>query len=1754
MISSDADNPVVSTNTLPVGTQFHPEMLETENCLRDGNAVPIGQQHDEKYNTGTENELGMGVGSSLQPMPGFNRSDVRENTELDVTNALAADPSPEPVQEAIVQDSTDHLQADSTSSLSHASSSVASNTDTEDDGQGVIAQYEQGQPDHGLADQEIDWGLPGAELLQPEAAPDVQLNISLRQEGTMWVPGRPEAAAPVALIDLPSVSLSVASTTEPRSSSSLGTLLTHRETVLDEHRRQTGRVQSALEIMGILHDAGQLTHPVEVPHSVRAMPTLLDFTFDLDRDFSHIRNAQKRAAAERDARKALKKKMAVHDIQMVQAENAERAGVLQVVENHINLAVRGQLRHMAFAPRVSIPETNVPTPPADALPDSGPTYELKETNFASRLSDSHMRGRVEEYDAVLAILNVRTDPLPAKPTRAEPDLPEQTPECRSSDKRVRTKAMVLWRKKCERARNKVITTETSALEQDTAKLQTLLEERRATLMACLTRPPATKKKAPGVPREDDPEAGKRFEHDTIVRYFTAMSGMTGLRLIKAPAGDSSLDDVTAELARVTVDPVFNVDEIEQALYNDADLHRADYLLTQADASPEDDRVDQLRVDLGRLTPILSLAKDPMPALRGRVKEALERSDELHTHVIRGDVSKMRSKTLLRDKQFGPVVLNCLDREGQSPLYKAFLHNQDKAFAALLNAGCLLEDAFPDGHPLLAAVANPLMLNALLATKLEVNTVSGNTTALVSAIQGGHWDSALELLNNGADPLLPPDNNSWYAALVSPDSIFAQLIQHEIQTVISRRLAEAVSRVDISGVKRLLSAQVIPYGSERHLTAPLFAAVRTGSLECVSVLLGHGADPRATLGDRTALQLCKGNKHMEFVLSRTVEATNRGVSVERGVKAKLPARPALNYRPADSTEVETFPIRDAVCSNLHQGFGLSNARYRNNPGGGDCAIFALHNLDPTLFSNDTVRTRAAARSLLAKPQPVLDLAETGFTTPQLREMFEGSNFVNLPALWAIQLYLSGRVKRDTVGQFLLYQYASVSDNSGAHRTIERFHIELTNDKFMLRCTYPEPKVTSEWTAFAEGVGYCHGHYFNVYPTKPVSQPDMWYSVGAVPEPESTSVSVSQPATSKASVPHRNAAGQQDRQPSKRVSALLSSGITLLKQKRSPPSKPEVSAALLHCHSLATAKTGSIPGDIPSLLRHAYSRHFGKIMPSERASTEPADDDSFDDSTREELLALLDGIPTLKPKAQALLNRARSILTDGPPLSMNVELADGQDLPDALHTLLHGTLWAVMMAAGADPDLDETLPSKLSELYTTQAKCLWFMCKKLYFCQHVASRDSDIYVNSELRFVQNGDAYAHILYHGRLFLANSEKERPFTRAAMALSSRVEGTDPFIAVTPRGLWEWKKDNLPTRVRFRTSPQAAEYERCLQPWSKDRLVKEVIFGDFTVIVVTEAGLFASGSGAPAFVGNVRHGESRLNPIFLPDGFIPERVQFRHNVAVLTMSDRQMISGRNDSGQLGLGHSNSMTGFVDLPFHVDSILTGDHADFSNFFESNNRILFVGHVWPQLVASGLLPGFEEEDTCVEPTPLRYQEPVKAFFSDDSRLVWVTEGETHYVRKMDGIPLSEFTLPFEITHIVPDSIDRLSILRVILTRRMNEDDCDCGISPDGHQDRFRDTAGIWHELAAVTNSVPILFDCPEPTEDHKPVFTVDVQPGEYPSQVARITKAEREKMNESQHGPERKWERDNDSDSDDEDILGALDMDTRMQLMLQSMMS
>ncbi|KAG9394119.1 hypothetical protein J8273_4484 [Carpediemonas membranifera] len=130
-----------------------------------------------------------------------------------------------------------------------------------------------------------------------------------------------------------------------------------------------------------------------------------------------------------------------------------------------------------------------------------------------------------------------------------------------------------------------------------------------------------------------------------------------------------------------------------------------------------------------------------------------------------------------------------------------------------------------------------------------------------------------------------------------------------------------------------------------------------------------------------------------------------------------------------------------------------------------------------------------------------------------------------------------------------------------------------------------------------------------------------------------------------------------------------------------SSSAIKDALIAAFRTSLTATASISGDIPSLLQCAYTRHFGEEMPSvHNAESTTA---SCSAPSLESLLATLSKIPPLEPTAQVLLDHARSILADGPPLSMNVELSPGDELPIAMHTLNQGAVWACLVGGGANP---------------------------------------------------------------------------------------------------------------------------------------------------------------------------------------------------------------------------------------------------------------------------------------------------------------------------------------------------------------------------------------------------------------------------------------------------------------------------------------
>ncbi|KAG9392205.1 hypothetical protein J8273_5187 [Carpediemonas membranifera] len=438
---------------------------------------------------------------------------------------------------------------------------------------------------------------------------------------------------------------------------------------------------------------------------------------------------------------------------------------------------------------------------------------------------------------------------------------------------------------------------------------------------------------------------------------------------------------------------------------------------------------------------------------------------------------------------------------------------------------------------------------------------------------------------------------------------------------------------------------------------------------------------------------------------------------------------------------------------------------------------------------------------------------------------------------------------------------------------------------------------------------------------------------------------------------------------------------------------VEHALISAFRVSTVATAYIPGDIPSLLRHAYSRHFNKVMPVERdAETTSA---SASSAELESLQTMLSRIPPLKPTAQALLDRARSILADGPPLSMNVELAEGQELPVALHTLLQGTLWAVMMASGANPDLEDSLSPAFRLQLRPESKYIWFMCRKFYFCFVIAEKDGASFHQS--------DKFAHKEYAGLLFKMHAIRDTHFYHAQMPRALSVV-TDHYsaLAITPRGVWGYgmNKDGqlgvspqhlrFPARVKFSAEPKLAAFEDGLAPWQKHTLVKHVTMGHSRTFIVTALGTLVAGKGAVWFVGP-NAVCNRFQRIPMPNGFVPDHIINVADITIMSMGDRQLFSGRNDNGQMGLGHAETMEGMIDMPFWANRVIAAT-PEF-NIFLSGRQLLFSGEVPLSIYRARLLGGHGEREIVTPAMPLDVPDSVSRVYISTNVIIIVSDEST-----------------------------------------------------------------------------------------------------------------------------------------------------------------
>ncbi|KAG9395785.1 hypothetical protein J8273_2697 [Carpediemonas membranifera] len=424
-------------------------------------------------------------------------------------------------------------------------------------------------------------------------------------------------------------------------------------------------------------------------------------------------------------------------------------------------------------------------------------------------------------------------------------------------------------------------------------------------------------------------------------------------------------------------------------------------------------------------------------------------------------------------------------------------------------------------------------------------------------------------------------------------------------------------------------------------------------------------------------------------------------------------------------------------------------------------------------------------------------------------------------------------------------------------------------------------------------------------------------------------------------------------------------------------------------------------------------------------------------------------------------------------MNVELADGETLPDALHTLLQGTIWAIMMQAGANPDVDGIRkPANSVVTFKDEDSILWFLCKKLFFTQQVSSKECDICPLNKY--------VADYIYWGRFFRRRVGHDttsgwRRVPRIINVFADDDGGDGIFLAVTPKGLWGWGSnysDQLsiplcrehfiafPSPVNLHSVWAIESYEARLSQWSKHKAVKVISFTHGRTILVTPVGTCVAGRDMAWFTGANGQANSRVfMPVPMPQGFVPERIRDEGRAVIVTMGSHQMITGENEQGQLGLGHNEKVERFTPLPFWVDQL----HTELLfNVFVSSGDLLVAGQAPRCLIDSGLLPASNNDcNMYLTATPLVFNGDVSRFFSDyDTKVVWVTIGQTNVWTPL----LGRLTLPFKTTHFSHYDVD------------------DC----------FRDTAGVWHRIDIGGGAAWSLVECQTPPEG----FMVEIPPAPF----------------------------------------------------------
>ncbi|KAG9395997.1 hypothetical protein J8273_2346 [Carpediemonas membranifera] len=506
-------------------------------------------------------------------------------------------------------------------------------------------------------------------------------------------------------------------------------------------------------------------------------------------------------------------------------------------------------------------------------------------------------------------------------------------------------------------------------------------------------------------------------------------------------------------------------------------------------------------------------------------------------------------------------------------------------------------------------------------------------------------------------------------------------------------------------------------------------------------------------------------------------------------------------------------------------------------------------------------------------------------------------------------------------------------------------------------------------------------------------------------------------------------------------------------------------IIDAYWLAVLFSHEMAGDCPSLIAEAARREYRLNLPLDSGNTAQL---NASRGSIELLIATLLSVPKLRsPGAQVLLDRAISILTDGPELSTTVR--SPLDNSPRFHALPRGMLWACLISAGTDNDMDDPKPPHSysdPDVEPTQAR--WFLCRRTRDT-HASARTKGAAVSSR---GARGEPDA-LLFAGKLFIRGlGQGGSQFGIVRLPRVSRVavtgSGDRPlFVIISAKGIFGLGDDrcgvlglgyrdiDMPTRLVF-LCPSIAEHEASLPPWHKDRLVSHALFHEGWTLIATPAGMMCAGDHSRIFAqGRSGAGFRRVD---LPAGFVPDHMRLIGGVVLLSHGDRQLIAGRNDSGQLGVGHRNELSAFTDPLCHIDDIV---FAPGFNLFESGCDRWFAGSVPAPLSFSGLLPDFAESvgdgpasywldegfrrEYCTTATRLSLTPHTLRIYCDETQLYYLTaDGTTHCLLQLTNIDKRRF-------------ISRYSIPIPVVAVAVNQQELDC----DLRTRCFRDHTGVWY---------------------------------------------------------------------------------------------